>query len=582
MRGVEPLGRRRRVLVGIRQLLGAPRADIVGGLALAAILAYALYLRLHGITWGLPYNYLNPDEATIVREAFHIAQGRINPSWFFYPSLMFYLVAAVYRGIGLFWHPVFAAAFVSKESFVVDATPYYLSARLVVVACGVVSVYLVYWVGREAFSRPIGLLAALFLAVAPLHVTYSHYAVTDVPATTIALLSLVLLVRAAKGGSRRALAWGAFVAGAATSTKYNLGMLVIPATLAGIYVLRQGSAGAAGEPDASAPALGARGATLGLARRVYLPMALGFVAFTPFSVLDAPHFLRDFLAQNRIVARGWLGFEHTGNGYWYNLHVNLPAAMGVVLFALSLAGLAWAVYRHRRADVMFVSLVLVYYLYVSSWAALQERYLLPIVPILVLLASRLAVDLVRVGFSRRPLLVPVVAAVLVAGLFLPLSASVAYDQSLHGVDVRSIAKSWVEEHIPRGTTIATEPYGPPLVSRRAVHYFRASGRHQIYYRVVALPLPLPGVTDKRHTIAFLRRKDVRYVIISSEVYGRVLAASKDYPYQVNFYRALARQAKLIKVFTPGVGERGPTIELYRVPLRLLSEGHVANQPGGDG
>ena len=48
-------------------------------------------------------------------------------------------------------------------------------------------------------------------------------------------------------------------------------------------------------------------------------------------MLDAPHFLRDFLRQNRIMDRGWLGFEHVGNGFWYNLTPNLTGAIGVVL-----------------------------------------------------------------------------------------------------------------------------------------------------------------------------------------------------------------------------------------------------------
>ena len=47
-----------------------------------------------------------------------------------------------------------------------------------------------------------------------------------------------------------------------------------------------------------------------------------------------------------------------------------------------------ALLRHRRVDVLLVAYVLVYYLYVSSWNELMDRYLLPIVPVLVVLAAR--------------------------------------------------------------------------------------------------------------------------------------------------------------------------------------------------
>ncbi|MGZ4199071.1 MAG: glycosyltransferase family 39 protein [Thermoleophilia bacterium] len=542
-------------------------------LALAGILAYALYLRLHGITWGLPFAYLDPDEGVIVREAFRIASGHPNPEFFLYPSGLFNIVALVYVAIAFVWHPGVGLSFLSQGSFVVHPAPYLLAARLLVVAVGVVSVYLMYVLGTKAFSRPVGLLAALFLAVVPLHVTYSHYAVTDVPATAFSLVALLLFVRAAREGSLRLLSAGAFVAGVAASTKYNFGMLLVPAAVAGWYVLGP-----------------LRGRENGLrelvrlaARRIVAPMAAAFFLLTPFALLDPIHFVSDFYKQNEIVRRGWLGFEHAGNGYWYNVNVNLPSSLGVVLFVLCIGGLAWSLYRRRRVDLVLAPYVVVYYLYVSGWAALNDRYLLPIVPVLVLLAARFAMGLGRLRFVRRRLLAPAVAGLLIVAFALPLSASIAYDRALTGPDVRSIAKEWVETHIKPGSTVAVEPYSPPLVSRSRFPFFTAAGHSTAYYRLVRLPLPLPGRRDWRHSLAFLRNHDVQYVIVSSEVYRRVLAAPLVYPRQVTFYERLAQQARLVKRFAPGPGERGPTILLYRlVGPGVLAQGEVAHQPRGNG
>ena len=71
-------------------------------------------------------------------------------------------------------------------------------------------------------------------------------------------------------------------------------------------------------------------------------MAVAFVVASPFVVLDAPHFLTDFRRQSQIMDRGWLGFEHVGNGFWYNVTPNLTGAIGVVLVVLGVAGLGWA------------------------------------------------------------------------------------------------------------------------------------------------------------------------------------------------------------------------------------------------
>ena len=543
---------------------------------LLLIIGYGVYMRLHGITWGLPYTFIDPDENVIVGHAYHIATGHLNPQFFYYPSLLLYLLAGVYRAIALVWHPAFASSFLAKSSWVVDPTPFYLAGRLLAVAFGGASIYLIYRLGKAAFSPLAGLLAALFLAVEPVHVRYSHVAVTDVPATAFSLLALVLLVGAAQGRGRRWLVVGAVAAGLATSVKYNLGMLFIPATVAWWYVSRRERGAAklvAGAEGMSAKADGVPATSvrrvraaarwgLGAARLVYLPMLLAFVLASPYVVLDFGHFWRDFASQNAIVARGWLGFEHVGNGYWYNLNVNLVGALGVALLAVAFGGLALALWRRTAADMVLVPYAVVYFLYVSSWHVFPDRYLIPILPLLLLLAARLCVASVRLRVVPRSVAVPALLAVLIGVLALPLADSVAYDRSLSGTDVRSVAQQWVEHHIPVGSRVATEAYGPPLVSRLSAPLFHAVGRSTAYYRVVYLDLPLPGQPAGGYSVSYLRSRHVRYVIVSSGVYARVLAAGSDYPRVTAFYAALQKQATLLKTFRPGPGQRGSVVKIY--------------------
>ena len=121
--------------------------------------------------------------------AFRIARGHPNPEFFYYPSMLFNMIGVATWAVSKFYAP-HGVTLISPVTYITDPTPYYLIGRAVVAACGVASVYLVYRLGKEAFSRPVGLLAALFLAVEPLHVRYSHVAVTDVPATMFGLLAL--------------------------------------------------------------------------------------------------------------------------------------------------------------------------------------------------------------------------------------------------------------------------------------------------------------------------------------------------------------------------------------------------------
>jgi 4-amino-4-deoxy-L-arabinose transferase-like glycosyltransferase len=527
-------------------------------LLLAVILLLALVLRLKGVTWGLPYNFVNPDEGTIVPKAFRIATGELNPQFFFYPSFFFYLLAAVYWLASPIWWLLGHGVLISDASFVVDRGPYLLLARLVSVAFGTASVYLVFRLGRDAFGVTVGLLAALFLAVTPLHVQYSKIAVTDVTATAFGLAALVLLYGAATGRGRRWLVAGALVAGLATGTKYNLGALVLPATVAAVYACRD---------DVRAAGL-ARGATVLrwarlLAARVYAPMLLAFLVSSPYVVIDFPHFAGDFLRQSEIMRLGWLGFEHVQNGHWYNLDVNLAAGVGLGLLLLGVTGVAWALWQRRPFDLMVAPYVLVYFLYIGTWNELADRYLLPLIPLLLLLAARVGVAALRLRPARR-ILAPALAALVAAAFLVPLTDSIAYNRELSGPDVRVRAKTWVEAHIKPGSRIAADTYSPPLVRRRDMDFYRSAGVEAVPYRLTKLKLPVPGGPADRHDLRWLRARRVRYVIVTSAVYDRILAAAAQYPRVARFYERLERQGKLLKVFEPRPGERGPVIKVYRL------------------
>jgi len=547
----------RRMLAALTSL---PHTIGWAGVVVLALLLLAAALRLKGVSWGLPYSYQDPDERVVLLHALRIARGHPDPRFFYYPSMFFDMVGIAVWIASHFISP-HGAGLPSPATFLTDPTPYYLIGRGLAVACGVASVYLVYRLGREAFSRPVGLLAALFLAVEPLSVRYSHVAVTDVPATMFGLLALLLFVRAARRGSARTLLAGALAAGLATGTKYNLGMLFLPGTVACWYVYRDD--------------LGGRRLwrlSLRALRRVALPMLGAFLVCTPFAVLDPTRFVRDFYRQNQIVANGWLGFENVHNGYWYNLSVNLVGSLGVLLVALGLIGLVLALARRTRADLVLAPYVIVYYLYVSSWHALMDRYLLPIVPVLIVLAVRACAALAGAPvFRRRALRVAVVAAaaaLLLGAIVLPARASIRYSRSLSGTDVRTVAKDWLEAHLPANAVIAEEQYGPPLVPRHDLRYFTRARLTTRTYHIYKLRLPLPGGHDPKAHLSFLIRHKVTYVVLSSGVDSRVLAARAVYPAQVAFYGELARYGRVIATFAPRPGEHGPVITVYRLPATL--------------
>jgi hypothetical protein len=337
-------------------------------------------------------------------------------------------------------------------------------------------------------------------------------------------------------------------------------MLVLPATVAAVFACT-GEAAARMAAGGRAVSAWLRLLTL----RVYLPMLAAFVVASPFVLLDAPHFARDFLRQTEIMDRGWLGFESTGNGFWYNVTPNLTGAIGVLALVLGVAGLGWALWRHTRLDLIVVPYVLVYFTYIGTWKELADRYLLPIVPLLLLLAVRLAVELVQRSPRRvRAAVTAGVAVVLAAALALPLADSIAFDRALSGTDTREVAREWIQRSIPAGSLIAVENYTAPLVLQEDLHHYRAAGLEPVAYRLTRLRLPAPETPDTDRDLERLRREGVDYVLVSSRISDRVLSAPRVYPTAVEFYERLDAEAELVREFRPGPDERGPVLKLYRL------------------
>ena len=136
-----------------------------------------------------------------------------------------------------------------------------------------------------------------------------------------------------------------------------------------------------------------------------------------------------------------------------------------------------------------------------------ERYVLPLVPVLAVLAGsvRLAVPFALVALA------------------LPLAWSVSDARELTRTDTRLRADAWVAANVPRGDRIAADPSTLPLARPT---------------RVVRLELPGPGrPSDPERDLARLRREGVKWVIVSGAVTDRVLAARDRYPREARVLRA---------------------------------------------
>ena len=199
---------------------------------LVLVIAGGALLRVWGLAFGLPHPFTRPDEEVIVDVALGALSDR-NPHFFDWPTLFIYLTSigyAVMFGIeraigGTITNP--AAAKSSFEPLLV------LIPRALSVSAGVATIAALFGAARELFSRRVALIAAAFLAVAFLHVRDSHFGVTDVPATFLAVCAFWAGLRCATRGLTTGLVANAgALCGLSASTKYNTVLVLLPAVLA--------------------------------------------------------------------------------------------------------------------------------------------------------------------------------------------------------------------------------------------------------------------------------------------------------------------------------------------------------------
>jgi 4-amino-4-deoxy-L-arabinose transferase-like glycosyltransferase len=448
--------------------------------ALGLALLIAGLLRISGLGWGLPtpqrHYPLHPDEPIVALAVLRIdlLNLQLNPGMFNYGSLSLYLDrlaldAMLLAGqVSVVPDQPAAAARLVGETIRVGRWVTALLALLTVLAVGLL--------GGRLYGPWTGALAALLLAAAPLHLAHSHYNTVDVPAGWWCTLCLFLCAGALKAPARGLLAVAGVCAGLAASTKYNAGIVL----LAPLYTL----AATWRRPEWHASA---RAAAL-----LYVPLAAAgaFLLTTPGVFLDPRGFWRDFSYELWHSGAGHgLVFVNTPPAWIYHAVRSLPDGLGWPLTLAAAGGVGAALVRRRPADGLLLSFILPYYLLIGGAEIKFTRYLLPIIPPLLLLAARLLTAEHKEtrpaandegnandaqGAARKPNAPPhrrsPGRALRLTAAALVVLWTAAFGIAMAGVfsrpDPRDQAAAWIRAHRRNGDRVALlgEPwfYTPPL------------------------------------------------------------------------------------------------------------------------
>lgn len=490
-----------------------------------AILLVATALRLSGADWDGAIG-AHPDERYLVGVAEGMARPlRLNPfavdSAYPYghlPLYLFLLLGGTDR--------LMAARLLTGLLDVGTVALTAALARLLLAAAG------------QLRCRNEGaLVAALLLAVMPLHVQQAHFATADVPLVFFSTGALLFAARSVA----RSPAWGEAECRLARSPARSeaecrparsLARSEAECRLAGIWAgLALGcKAGAVLLliPLVLAGALGLE-TRRERVRRVAGALGVALTTFTvtnPFAVLEFPRFLTNVTAQTALVRGAALvpyTLQYRGTlPYLYPIAQQMVWGMGPVLGLLGFGGLARTVARAAwgrlsPAEWAVLAWALPFFAWTGGLYVKFPRYLLPLMPVLAVYAAQWIIAIGR-GLMPRALFI---LSVLPAAL-LSLALVRSYSQPHPWV----VASGWIRAHLPPGAVIAVEEWDHPLP-------LDAEG-----YTLRTLPVFEPEGEEKERMIASVLAEADAVVVASRRGYGALARWPDRFPATLAHYRAL--------------------------------------------
>ena len=393
---------------------------------LFSLFCIAFGLRIMGVGFGLPFLY-HADEPIVVNHALAYGLGDFNPHFFNIPPLISYLLFGCYGIYFLlgFLGGLFQSLQDFEYLFYFDPTSFYLIARIVFgVILGTATVFAVYRLAKRFWNLEVAMLSAFFLAVCFLHVRDSHYIYPDIPLVFVMVFGIyqILKLDSSCKKVKQHMVVGFFI-GLAAAIKYNGVFLLLPYIwlLFRIFPFKHALK------------------CLGIASAISLG---SFILFNPFALIDGQFFIKEILEESR---------AHSGGvDMWHHMFYSMSGAVGIPLLLVSVCGVLRSFFvRNVRAEAVGI-FILGYYAVLCLGGQPYDRYVLPMLPFMLLVAAEFFVWMKNRFFVSR-----IIFSILLILLIVPtLAKSLRSNEIMLAKDVRTVAKKWVEENIPSGSKIA--------------------------------------------------------------------------------------------------------------------------------
>ena len=481
----------------------------------------ALLLRVWGLDFGLPFD-LHPDEHQYVDEALNWhTVGELEARFGNPPLFRYVLITALW-----FWFLL--TPFQLSPALLTNT---FVFARLWSVVFGMMTIALMFPIGKKLCHPKAGLLGVILLTGLFLPARESHFAVNDTTVTFFSLLTVYFSLKVFRPGGIKFYMLAGFAVGLAAGTKLTGALVLFVLLTAHMFAL-------VNMPDYSPKSI--------LKLKTHRELWVGLLmAAATFLLISAQIFWRytDFLAQildlTKLGTQGARGGVLMGPATGWQFYVEvLGWGMGWTMFGSALIALGFVFFKRWPEGIIVSVLPLMVFVFMGAQKLFTARYLLPAVPPLVALV---AVGLGQLGarsliFRRhRTVMWPLMLVILLAQ---PLSNLVWFNHLLTLPNTQQSATTWFTENFPEDTVVAKEAYSilPDYVY---------VDKHWPY-KLIALDT---GDQTRNGVNHYVSRK-TQIIAVSNYRYGRVRRDPDAEEIRLKQLEYLEEKATLIKEFNP--------------------------------
>lgn len=409
-----------------------------------ALVLITILLRAYGL--GFP-NY-HWDENIDFNNVFSASYNRLALLTYVHGSLHPYLMLAVWN-LRLLYGGIEPSTSNLLHAFFADPRSFTILARGLAVLASTVTVVLTLVLGRRLYNPRIGWLSSILLAGTFLHAAESHYARTHIITTLFVVSALYYSSRIMKDGNQKDYLLAGISLGLATAAQYSMFITAVPVLYAHIAHLNI-SRGIKNQTSLSShrPLTTSAGIAL-----------ITFFCATPYAIIDAQRFFSELKFIAGDVTQVWV--DSAGQPVWlFYLTEHLKNGMGTVLAFISVMGLAHAIVRRSRSDILLIAFLVPLFITLANGANFA-RYLIPGLPLLAILAASLLdrmFSLLKTRVQAKWIQAGQILAVAMV-LAQPVLNIVRFDFWLTQPDTRQTASEWIVSHLPQGSRIAIEGAG---------------------------------------------------------------------------------------------------------------------------